>query len=253
MRPFFSPAGRKALAALPPSKTLLAFDFDGTLAPIVANPQEAYTTESLLPLMDQLSQQTNVAVITGRALRDVRKRLHFKPDFLVGNHGMEGLKEFNAKAAQAKRVCRRWMTQLKRDLAGLPKKHGIVVEDKGHSLSLHYRHARNRSQAKAWLAQEIDNLWPEPRVIPGKMLFNVLPQGAPHKGLALKALMKRRGCSHAIFIGDDDTDEDAFGQPGPILSVRVGRKSSSQARFYIPGQKEMPALLHEISRAFCSL
>ncbi|NJM10375.1 MAG: hypothetical protein HC883_05850 [Bdellovibrionaceae bacterium] len=89
-------------------------------------------------------------------------------------------------------------------------------------------------------------MWPQPRVIGGQLIFNLVPHGSPHKGSALTAVMKRVGCTHAIFIGDDLTDEDAFGQPGKILSIRVGRQRGSLARFYIQGQQDMLALLEEL-------
>jgi trehalose 6-phosphate phosphatase len=244
LKSFFSREGRAALAALPPGRTLFAFDFDGTLAPIVSNPEDAFTLKNLRPVLRRLAKRAPVTVISGRAVSDVEHRLLFPFRYVVGNHGLEGLPEFRAKAAKAKAVCRKWVAQLERDLRELPPGHGIFVEDKKHSLSLHYRHAKNPIKTMAWLSDEIDNLWPEARVIGGKLIFNIVPKGSPHKGTALKALMKRFRCSHAVFVGDDVTDEDAFGEKGRILAIRVGRKKDSLAPFYIRGQNEMPELLN---------
>jgi trehalose 6-phosphate phosphatase len=243
LKSFFSREGRAALEALPPGKTLFAFDFDGTLAPIVADPEDAFTLKNLRPLMRKLDRLAPVAVISGRAVADLDRRLLFPYRYIVGNHGLEGLPEFRAKAAKAKAVCRKWHAQLERDLRELPPGHGIYVEDKKHSLSLHYRHSKNPIKTMSWLSDEIDNLWPEARVIGGKLIFNIVPKNSPHKGSALKALMKRFRCSHAVFVGDDVTDEDAFAEKGRILAIRVGRKKDSLARFYIHGQNEMPELL----------
>lgn len=247
MRSLFSAAGRKAITALPESKTLLAFDFDGTLAPIVTNPEDAFTRPELLPLLKSLSKQSKVTVISGRAIKDLKSRMKFKPDMVVGNHGLEGLKEFAPKATKAKVICRKWVAQLKRDFKELPPHHGLVIEDKVHSLSLHYRLAKK--SVLPWLEEEIDNLWPEPRVIPGHKLYNLVPTGSPHKGIALKALMKRYQCTHAIFVGDDDTDEDAFGISKRVLSIRVGKKRGSDADFYIEGPEQMVDLLRALIRS----
>lgn len=243
MKPFFSKSGREALAALPVGRTLIGLDFDGTIAPIVSDPDDAYTLKHLRPLLRKLKKRAPLVVITGRGMSDIDFRLKFPYDFLVGNHGLEGMREFAAKGARAKKVCAKWVTQLNRHLATLPSDHGIYVEDKKHSLSLHYRHAKSPRKAMAWLNDEIANLWPQPRTIGGQLIYNIVPKGSPHKGTALKALMKRYKCTHAVFIGDDVTDEDAFGERGNILGIRVGRKKDSLAQFYVKGQDDMEELL----------
>ncbi len=250
MKPFFSKAGLAALAALPVDRTLIGFDFDGTIAPIVSDPDDAYTLKDLRPGLRKLKKLAPLVVISGRGSSDVAHRLKFPHDYLVGNHGLEGLAEFAAKAARAKNVCAKWVKQLERDLAELPEGHGISVEDKKHSLSLHYRHAKKPKAAAAWLTDEIANLWPQPRVIGGHFIYNIVPKGSPHKGTALKALMKRYKCTHSIFVGDDVTDEDAFAEKGNILSVRVGRKKDSHAKFYVGGQEDMAALLNSFAQHF---
>lgn len=249
MKSIFSRAGSIALANLPKGRTLYAFDFDGTIAPVVDKPTDAYTLLSLRPLLKKLSLRAKVAVISGRSVKDVSGRLRFPNHFVVGNHGLEGLSEFKDKGVRARATCRKWVKQLQKDLAELPQGHGIWMEDKGHSLSLHFRRARNTSRAAAWLRDELANLWPEPRVIAGLYIYNIVPKGSPHKGTALKTLMKRFGCSHAVFVGDDVTDEDAFSELGKILSVRVGRRKNSKAKFYVRGQNEMGQLLECLLRS----
>ncbi len=232
---------RKDLRKFELHETLLAFDFDGTLSPIVRKPDWARTSAELLPLLKRLSRAgATIAVITGRSIENVRPLLKFEPDFLVGNHGMEGLEAFQVRAIRARAVCRRWMKDLKKNW---PRDPGVFLEDKRESLSFHYREARHRASARRELEELISNLHPKPRVIGGKLLFNVIPRGSPHKGSALKEVMRITHLRRAIFIGDDDTDEDAFVQRGRILSVRVGRTPRSAAKFYIRGQSEMARLL----------
>jgi trehalose 6-phosphate phosphatase len=84
--------------------------------------------------------------------------------------------------------------------------------------------------------------------MPGKLVVNLLPDGAPHKGIALEELRAREGADTAVFVGDDVTDEDVFelDRPGKLLGIRVGQSRSSAAPFYIRNQLEVDALLERL-------
>jgi DNA-binding MarR family transcriptional regulator len=79
-------------------------------------------------------------------------------------------------------------------------------------------------------------------------VVNVLPAGAPHKGTALERALARLGCDRAIYVGDDDTDEDAFAlpRPGRLLAVRVGRRRGTAAAWFIRRQADIDRLLLEL-------
>lgn len=246
MKPLFSPPGRRALDQFPLHKTLLAFDFDGTLAPLKKDPDAVHTYAEFLAPLTALKSRTKIAVISGRGLKDLKPRLHFSVDFLAGNHGLEGVPEFADRAAHARAISKKWARTLNTAIAGRDR--GLFVEDKTYSLSLHYRNTRNKISARAWFKREIARLEPAPRVIPGKLLFNLVPRGAPHKGTALKQMMKSAGCTRAIFLGDDHTDEDVFNDPasksGRVLSVRVGPSTRSAAPYFLRGHKDVGRLLN---------
>src|SRR5262245_46574916 len=89
MRHLFTPDGERALAEVMQRRPLLAFDFDGTLAPIVARPDLACVPEPVAQGLTRLARDLPVAVVTGRSVADVRKRLGFEPRWVVGNHGAE--------------------------------------------------------------------------------------------------------------------------------------------------------------------
>jgi trehalose 6-phosphate phosphatase len=121
---------------------------------------------------------------------------------------------------------------------------GVTVEDKRYSLSLHYRNAVRRDQAARIIRRAVEDLRPAPKMIRGKCVINLLPCRAPHKGEALLELMKKLNRSVALYIGDDDTDEDVFDLGDRrILTVRVGRKRSSAAKFFLRRQTEITAVL----------
>ena len=113
-------------------RPFLAFDFDGTLAPIVSQPDLASAPVAVARRLARLTTLRPVAIITGRRVSDVRPRLGFTPQFVIGKHGAEweqpGVVDVDPARLDPAR------TQAS-ELAAL----GVRVEDKGLSLALHYR------------------------------------------------------------------------------------------------------------------
>ena len=98
--------------------------------------------------------------------------------------------------------------------------------------------------SKLLLLEKVAELSPSPRVILGKCVINLIPAGGPHKGVALLELMRKFKKRSAIYVGDDDTDEDVFTLPDEgILTVRVGKKSSSAAQFFLERQSEIRRMI----------
>src|SRR6185369_10159921 len=136
MRHLFTPDGERALAEVMQRHPVLAFDFDGTLAPIVARPDEAHVPQPVAHGLSQLAQQLPVAVVTGRSVADVRTRLGFAPRWVVGNHGAEDPDVGPPSAAsQALDALRHRIAAECEALVDA----GVEVEDKQYSLALHYR------------------------------------------------------------------------------------------------------------------
>lgn len=237
---------RQSLAMLEPlctGRTLFVFDFDGTLAPIVTRRAQAIMSRTTYALFTRLASRVATAVISGRSVSDLRARLKFHPNYLIGNHGLEGLPGNAAILRRAQRLCATWRQQLESVWGKMPPA-GIDVEDKHYSLAIHYRLAPTPGRARTMVARALALLRPAPQLIPGKMVVNVLPSGAPDKGAALLQLLRRTRAQHALFIGDDDTDEAVFALDDPrIITVRVGRKRSSRAHYYLQGQMEIDAVL----------
>ena len=88
------------------------------------------------------------------------------------------------------------------------------------------------------------------RLIRGKQVVNLLPTDAPHKGIALEGARARFACDTAIYVGDDETDEDVFAldQPGRLLTIRVGQKRKSLASYFVRNQAEIDRLLETLLR-----
>ena len=89
MQHLFTPEGEAALATVIAVRPLLAFDFDGTLAPIVARPEDARVAHAIEDRLERLSQRLPLAIVSGRRVDDIRQRLAFAPHYVIGNHGAE--------------------------------------------------------------------------------------------------------------------------------------------------------------------
>jgi trehalose 6-phosphate phosphatase len=219
-------------------RVLLAFDFDGTLAPIVRNPSVATMRARTSSLLTKVAKAYPCVVISGRSRADVMKKVAAIPlRAVIGNHGMEPSRNLR----NAHSLATLWHAQL---ASTLPHIAGVIIEDKGVSLAIHYRQARSRAAVRRLVliaAADLDNA----RIVEGKMVVNILPAGAPDKGTALLALCKRLRCESAIYVGDDDNDEDVFAlaRQGRLLGIRIGRSSRSQAAYFLPSQTAIDQLL----------
>jgi trehalose 6-phosphate phosphatase len=238
MKGILSEAGRQILEQFAWSSVLLAFDYDGTLAPIVADRERASMRPKTRELLGELSGHYPVVVISGRTQADVLRRLKGTGVCdVVGNHGIEPWQATDQVLNQV----RRWRPVLYERLACL---RGVQIEDKGFSVAIHYRQSREKKRARSAILETAARLGGV-RVIGGKQVINILPSQAPHKGLALERERERLGCDTAIYVGDDETDEDVFNldQPGRLLTIRVGSKRTSMAAFCIRSQREIDTLI----------
>jgi trehalose 6-phosphate phosphatase len=227
------------LAQLAWSRVLLAFDFDGTLAPIVRDRNAAQMRPRTRRLFGRACKSYPCAVISGRSHSDVAGRLgEASPRFVVGNHGIEPgapLEEYAATVNAAEQL-------LKADLAEKP---GIEFENKRFSLSIHYRRSRRKRESREDIDRALSRLPMAVRIIPGKLVVSLLPAGAPNKGDALVHLREAAGADTALFVGDDLTDEDIFAldQPGRLQTIRVGPSRRSSAQYFLRSQAEIDVVL----------
>jgi trehalose 6-phosphate phosphatase len=240
-----SAAGLATLDVAARAKTLYAFDFDGTLAPIVAHPNAARASAATEASLAELTRFVPTALVTGRGVEDVRRLIGFEPTYVIGNHGAEGLPAGVAvpDLEAHRRVASGWLEQLTRSLQAVD---GALLEPKAYSLSIHYRHAPDQALAIDAIERAVQALEPRPRVIGGKCVFNLLPVGAPDKGSAIAALVLVGQCETALFVGDDLTDEAAFVDAPPAwVTVHVGTGDTA-ARYFIDEQAKIERCLAEI-------
>jgi trehalose 6-phosphate phosphatase len=227
---------------------LLAFDFDGTLAPLVPQRDAARMRPATAVLFAAVCARYPTVVISGRARDDVLARLGLaQPVAVIGNHGRED-GSGHAADHDADRALMRRAIALLAPLLGGP----LDLEDKIWSLSLHIVTAPKTPSPGELLAEAtalLQPLAPALRVQPGHRVINVVAAMAPHKGHALAKLLRDRQVGRALFVGDDVTDEDVFRAALPgLIGVRVGYSPGSAAAYYLPTQHDIDRLLARLIR-----
>ncbi|WP_022979063.1 trehalose-phosphatase [Ideonella sp. B508-1] len=246
MRHLFSSEGEAALVAALQYQPLLAFDFDGTLAPIVPRPDDARVSLAVAGRLSQLMRWLPVAIVTGRQVDDVRERLGFVPSYIVGNHGAED--EADPAVAQALSEALESARDLLAQREPVLRAAGVSVEDKQQSIALHYRLARDRDRARQVIDEVLQGVGPALTIFGGKLVVNLTPADAPDKAHAVRSLVARSGAGGALFAGDDLNDEPVFATAPPHwLTIKIGREPpQSRASFFLENPAEMALLLERI-------
>ena len=245
MERFFTPRGEAALDAVMRLDPVLAFDFDGTLAPIVDRPDDAHVPAEVAECLAALATRHPVAIVTGRSVADVRTRLGFEPRFVVGNHGAEEDSRGVPDAA------RRTLDGLRRRIDGAARAlgdAGVTVEDKQYSVALHYRLAADAAAARGAIAALLAGLPAGLESFGGKCVVNVVAAGLPDKGEAVARLVRRAGAAAACFVGDDVNDEAVFRRARPPwLTIRIGGDDpASHAMFFLDDVAELVLVLRRM-------
>lgn len=229
------------------------FDLDGTLIDLAARPDGIDVPTPLLRDLTSLMnlQGGRVALISGRALIDLKAQIPIPTLTLVGNHGGEWRldgQEWTVDLSDQTRAC---MQRVRARLHTLQHRFSpqLLIEDKRISLSVHVRHltAPEKSQCERALREIIDPRDPL-ELRPAEECWEIRPRFGPNKGDAVRQLLSHRTTAVIpIVFGDDWTDEDAFVAANPNgITVIVGDRHPTQARFGLPSPAALRTLLHQI-------
>jgi trehalose 6-phosphate phosphatase len=223
-----TPEGRSGLAELiaTPSRAVVAVDFDGTLAPIVARPMDARPAPGAIGALAAIAAVVGrCAVVSGRSATDVVELggLDAVPGLVVfGHYGLErwsdGRLESPAEADGVDLV----RSRLPGLLAAAAK--GVHVEDKGHSLAVHSRPAADPAAALAALQPALAALAAETglELVAGRHVLELRPAGTD-KGLAVRRLVAEQDAACVVYLGDDLGDLPAY---DAVASLRAEGISS---------------------------
>jgi trehalose 6-phosphate phosphatase len=244
MKNILSDEARSVLDGVARERMLLAFDFDGTLAPLSDDRDAARMRDSTRALMRLVCLLHPCAVISGRARADVARRVEGIPLVaIVGNHGAEA--GHGPVDRTVRNIVAGWREAVR---SRLREVRGVEIEDKGLSLAIHYRRAASQDVAEREVT-DVAGALEGARVLRGHAVVNVVPRDLHDKGMALARLASRLGRDRALYVGDDTTDEDAFRCEATAVGVRVGRSPASAARYSVPSQDEVDELLRALVRA----
>ena len=238
---------------------LLLSDFDGTLTPIVDRPESTVLSEEAIRLLRKLAKNRRytVGIVSGRALTDLKGKLDIEGVIYAGNHGLEieGFgSDFLDPVAEEMRPFFQMLSQAL--LATLRGIKGVFVENKGLTLSVHYRSVDDaeETRVKDAFARVTDPLHVTGRirVTEGKKVYEIRPHVDWDKGKAIAWLIARcretrgKGGALPVYLGDDLTDEDGFKviEKNNGISVFVGEQSfPSVARYFLKSPQEVIELL----------
>ena len=214
------------------SQVLMLFDYDGTLTPLISNPEAADLASKVRKSLTALASESKFicGVISGRALKDVEAKVDIPGLIYAGNHGLEirgpGIDFVHQQAVEKAGTQVQIVNELKSALSWIP---GVIVEPKGLTLSVHYRgaHTEQISTVEEIFARitaaSVDT--GTSIVTRGKKVLELRPNLPWDKGTAINLLQKSYpNASTVWFFGDDRTDEDGFSvvQDSGGIAVLVG-------------------------------
>jgi len=241
-------------------QVFLLLDYDGTLTPIKPKPELARLSISIKKLLIRLKNKKSfkLAIISGRSLKEVKRLVGIKGIIYAGNHGLElegpNIRFINKKALLNKKSLFILCKKLKNRLSGIK---GALIENKGLTLTVHFRLVREKDFTKKLKPAVECMLKPlvvakKIRLSHGKKIYEIRPPIDWHKGRIVKWLLGHKkffkSSTLPICIGDDHTDEDMFkaiGKKGITISVGSSR-SRSRAKYYLKNTKDVETLLKRL-------
>jgi trehalose 6-phosphate phosphatase len=233
------PAGRRLLEDVVGAGGLIAFELDGTLAPIVRDRGGASVGETTRALLAELAAVHPCAVVSGRTRQDALERLHGLPlAEVVGNHGAEPLAAATDELLVRRRVAF-WQAVLAASLLEIP---GVEIENKRLSLGIHYRRARDRAGAERRIRAAIQRV-SGARLVESPCAIDLVPEELPNVGSALKRLCEKLGVGAALFVGVRATRPEVIRAEVPgLVAVRVG-EALPGAEWFVADQTQVDDVL----------
>jgi trehalose 6-phosphate phosphatase len=223
-----------------PGSISLFLEFDGTLVPIDADPAVPHldpgTTETLRVLASR--DELATVIVSGRAVEDLYSRVRLSGLIYAGNHGFEifgrNLRFVEPFASAVRGRLERLCEELALELEPIP---GCLVEYKGLTASVHYRHAAAGDEAdiQSGVYGTVARNGAHFRVQPGRKVYEIVPRTNWHKGAVVNWINNHldEEASFSIYVGDK-TGEEAFSALPQALTIRVGSARGTCARYQLP-------------------
>lgn len=222
-------------------RIFLFLDYDGTLVPIKKAPELAVLTAPRRRLLERLSRTFFIGIVSGRSLADIQRAVSIKDIAYIGNHGLEiscrNCGWIHPGAKRTKPVLKTVLCRIRRKTQDWPD---LLVEDKGLTVSIHYRRLTTplSKELRDLVEREVRLRHGELQLTEGKKVLEIRPLINWDKGAGVLKLSRWLGIRKPdmrIYAGDDRTDEDAFrALGGNAITIHVGKPKDSLARFHLP-------------------
>jgi len=223
------------------ARALLAFDYDGALAPRSNVEGLSEMRPETRTLLQALALLYPCAVLSHRARSDLAA--HLEGIALIGIIGGErpeaGLDPFERSMRS---LMAEWQARLEKALGGA---RGVEIENRGLSLALHYRHAPSASEARRAIGEAVAQLGGA-IAFDDQAVVNVLSEESPTKAIAIRRLCERFALKAVVYVGKDRSEDEAFRCDIVTAAFRIGVERGSHARFGLSGQAEMDELLRAL-------
>ncbi len=240
------------------ARPLLFCDYDGTLVPLVSHPGLASLPAQRRSRLAEIGSFVPLTIVSGRSLEDLCERVGIDGLGYIGNHGYEMRLGDRRWTHPGVRECAAAMALLRADVARRVREYPDAwIEDKGLTFSVHFRLAAcgDRKAVFREVARLARGYEQQIELRRGKMVVDIRPRLSWGKGqgvLQMVAWREQRRVSPIVYIGDDDTDEDAFrdlaADPNATTIV-VGNRRHSLAKRRLPDVGAVWTYLGDLRRA----
>jgi trehalose 6-phosphate phosphatase len=234
----------------------LFLDYDGTLVPIQKTPEQASFPPSKRDFLRRLGKRAFVGIVSGRSLSEIQGLIAIKNIAYIGNHGLElsyGQRCWvHPKAKRTEPILKDVLERICHKTEDFP---GILVENKRVTGAVHYRLADPHfwTPLKEVVRKEIEQNGRGLKMTEGKRVFEIKPNIPWDKGkgvLKLVDWINPKERPHLIYIGDDQTDEDAFGAVNHsdrnAITIHVGQMNNTQARYRLTSVSQVWLFLKDV-------
>ncbi|KAI5435809.1 probable trehalose-phosphate phosphatase C [Lathyrus oleraceus] len=241
-------------------KQIVVFlDYDGTLSPIVADPNKAYMTKKMRMTLKDIARHFPTAIVSGRCLDKLFSFVRLTELYYAGSHGMDIKGPTNKKSTKKGgndevllQPASEFLPMINEVYKILVEKTkdvpGAMVENNKFCLSVHFRCVDEKSWTT--LAEQVSlvlNDFPKLKLTQGRKVLEIRPTIKWDKGRALEFLLESLGFANSnkvypIYIGDDRTDEDAFkvlsnrGQGSGILVSKIPKETNASYTLQDPSE-----------------
>jgi trehalose-phosphatase len=243
-------------------RIILLTDYDGTLTPIRESPDLAILSEGVRQLLVQFSSHKTffLGIITGRSLKQIKKLVNIQKILYVANHGMEmegpGIRFTSPEAKKSRGILCHIYKRLFKSLRHVA---GMSIEDKGLSVSLHYRLVKNAEDVE-YISKTLHSIikpFLDRKMLflsTGKMVYEIRPPVNLNKAVTVQRLLTNYfplefgENTLIIYMGDDKADIEVFDTlKGKGLTVFVGKPSdTSTADYYVNSPDEVRVFLDHL-------